>query len=111
MSGFSLNVGSTLSCPHGGQVTAVPSNSSIGFGFAPVVVAMDTFTIAGCPFTLPGPTPSPCIQVRWIVPDTRVRVNGSPTLSQSSVGLCLSPAGVPQGAVIVASTQSNVQSQ
>ena len=111
MSGFSLNSAAFLMCPHGGQVTAVASNGSIGFGRSPVVVSTDIFTIAGCPFTLPGPVPSPCVQVRWAVPDTRVKVNGSPTLSQSSVGLCLSPAGVPQGTVIVSMTQSNVQSQ
>lgn len=111
MSGFSLNQASTLMCPHGGTLVATPSNPTIGFGRAPVVTQSDPFTIVGCPFTLPGPTPSPCVRVQWTVPDTRVRVNGSPTLSQSSVGLCLSAAGAPQGTVIVASTQANVQSQ
>ena len=111
MSGFSLNQASTLMCPHGGSVIATPSNATIGFGHSPVVTQTDTFVIAGCPFTLPGPTPSPCVRVQWIVPDTRVKIHGSATLSQSSAGLCLSAAGAPQGTVIVANTQANVQSQ
>jgi hypothetical protein len=79
---------------------------------APLALATDTFIVAGCPFQIPAavPIPSPCVSVQWILPDLRDKVNSTPTLSQSSVGLCLSAAQVPQGPVIVVSTQTRVSS-
>ena len=109
MAGFTLTTAAVMICPHGGTVTGIPSNPRITIEGAPVLVWTDTFVIAGCPFTLPGPTPSPCVTVRWIVPDTRSQVNSSFTLSQGSTGLCLSAAQVPQGTVIVLSTQTQLQ--
>jgi hypothetical protein len=78
-----------------------------------LATAADTFVVTGCPFQIPAvvPIPSPCVTVRWLVPDTRVKVNGSPTLSRSSVGLCLSAAQVPQGPVLIINTQTRTQSQ
>lgn len=109
MSGFALTIAASMMCPHGGAVTGIPASPRMNAVGVPVLVATDIFMIAGCPFTLPGPTPSPCLTVRWIVPDTRSRISGSFTLSQGSVGLCLSPAQVPQGTVIVQSTQTRLQ--
>lgn len=113
MAGHTLTVASTLQCPHGGTVTIVTSNSRAKAGGSYIVTMADTFTISGCPFQIPSipPIPSPCVRVQWLVPDTRVRVNGSLSLSRSSTGLCLSAAQVPQGTVIVANTQSRTQSQ
>src|SRR4051812_47320924 len=109
MPGHSLTTASTLMCPHGGQVSAITSNSRVKAD-AYLVTQSDTFTISGCPFTLPSGTPSPCITVQWLVADTRVRV-GSATLSQSSAGLCKSAASVPQGPVSIAVTQPRVSTQ
>ena len=108
-----LTTASTLQCPHGGTVIITPSNSRVKAAGAYVVTMADTFTIVGCPFQIPGtpPIPSPCVRVQWLVPDTRMRVNGSLSLSRSSSGLCLSAAQVPQGSVIVANAQSRSQSQ
>ena len=109
MSGFTLTTMATMICPHGGRVTGIPTGPRMMADGAPVLVQTDPFIIVGCPFTLPGPTPSPCITVRWIVPDIRSNVNGIPTLSQGSTGLCLSAAQAPQGTVIVISTQMRLQ--
>lgn len=105
MAGKALTVSSTLQCPHGGQVMISSGNAGIEAAGASLATASDQFTISGCPFQLPGPTPSPCVSVMWTLPDTRVRVNRAPTLSESSVGLCLSAAGAPQGTVLVVNTQ------
>ena len=110
MSGYALTPAATMLCPHGGTVTGIPSNMPTADGM-PIFVQTDTFLIAGCPFTLPGPTPSPCVRVQWIVPDTRTTIQGIPTLSQTSVGLCISALGAPQGTVIVASTQVKATTQ
>lgn len=110
MSGYALTPQATMLCPHGGSVSGIPSNLPTADG-TPMFVQTDTFIIAGCPFTLPGPTPSPCIRVQWIVPDTRTFINNTPTLSQTSTGLCISAAGAPQGTVIVAATQVRTSTQ
>jgi hypothetical protein len=91
------------------MVQIVSTNTKTQADGAFMATASDTFTITGCSFML-GPVPSPCVTVRWLVPDTRVKVNGNPTLSRSSAGLCLSAAQVPQGPVAVANTQTKVQS-
>lgn len=79
-----------------------------------MALATDTFTISGCPFQIPvgtGTVPSPCVTVRWIVTDMRNSVNGVPTLSANSVGLCLAATQVPQGTVSVVNTQTKVDTQ
>jgi hypothetical protein len=113
MAGDSLTTASTLQCPHGATVTIISSNQVAKAGGASLATMADTFMIAGCPFQLPTtpPTPSPCLTVRWLVTDMRVKANGSLTLSKSSQGLCLSGAQVPQGPVSIVSTQAKVKSQ
>jgi hypothetical protein len=106
MSGHALTTASTLMCPHGGSVSATTSNSRVKAD-AYLVTQSDTFTISGCAFTLPNGQPSPCASVMWMVADLRVTVGG-PTLSESSAGLCLSAASVPQGPVSISNTQSSV---
>jgi hypothetical protein len=106
--GKTLSSASRLQCPHGGQVTIV-STSQAKAGAALATTA-DIFTIAGCAFQLPGPTPSPCVRVQWLVPDLVVKCGGNPTVSDSSVGLCLAATGAPQGTVAVVQTQGTVTS-
>ena len=108
MAGPSLTAASTLLCPHGGQVTIIPANVRAMAGGAPIATAADTFLVAGCAFTLPGPVPSPCVSVQWIVPGLRLKAGG-PALDAGSVGLCLAATGAPQGPVSVVATQPGVQ--
>ena len=105
-----LTVASTLMCPHGATVSGVPSGNNPTAGGSPILLATDTFTIAGCPFTLPGtpPIPCPCILVQWIVTNTMSTANAMPTLGASSTGLCIGALGAPQGTVVVAATQPQV---
>jgi hypothetical protein len=112
VSGNTLNVSSTLMCPHGGTVQIISANTRVKTGGALAALATDTFTISGCPYQIPTPVPipSPCVLVQWIVPDARNRASGNFTLSQSSTGLCMSATGIPQGTVSVVNTQSQVRS-
>lgn len=100
--GALLTTASTLQCPHGGMVTAASAGGSAMAG-APVLTAADTFTIAGCPFATPA-GPQPCLTVQWVSTATRVNVGGAAVLTEASVGLCIGAA--PQGAVVIAATQS-----
>jgi len=104
MAGHSLTIASSLQCPHGGTVVITSTNTRVRAG-APMATAMDVFLIVGCPVS------SPCVSVRWLVPDMRVKVNGIPTLSRTSLGLCLNGLQIPQGVVVILNTQTKVQSQ
>ena len=104
MAGNSLTIASTLQCPHGGTVIIISTNMRVRAG-APIATAADVFTIAGCLAS------NPCLTVQWLVPDMRVRVNGIPTLSRSSLGLCLNGVQIPQGPVVILNTQLRVKSQ
>lgn len=108
MAGKALTVASSLMCPHGGTVQIVGANARVKGGGAMLALATDTFTVVGCPFQIPAavPIPSPCVTVRWLVSDLQPSVGGPHTLSQTSVGLCLSAAQIPQGPVTVAATQA-----
>jgi hypothetical protein len=101
-----LTATSTLMCPHGGTVSPIPANSTIILGGQPIVLASDTFPVAGCTFS-PG-APHPCVQVRWILTAQRGTADGMQPLTTDSVGLCLAADGAVQGPVIIQATQTEV---
>jgi hypothetical protein len=76
----------------------------------PVATVLDTFPIAGCIFQIPAtpPIPHPCVQAVWLVPATRVFVNGQPVILQLSTGLCLAVDMLPQGPATIITTQPRV---
>ncbi len=90
------------------QITS--TNTKVQAGGAYVALSTDQFMISGCSFMM-GNVPSPCLTVQWLATDMRTTVNGTPTLSQTSTGLCLSAAQVPQGPVTISNTQTKVQTQ
>lgn len=109
-----LDGGATISCPHGGSVTVRPGATKVKLGGQPPFV-LDDFAVAepaisGCAFMM-GTVPSPCMRIQWMMPALRVKVESSPVLLSSSVGLCMSAAGVPQGTAIVSGFQTKVQAQ
>lgn len=109
MPSFLLHVGATVLCTHAGSVTIIPTNNRVLVSGQPVATLNDTYTVMGCPFTLPGPKPQPCVTVRWLQPATRVRVNGQPVILQTSTGICQSAEQIPQGPPNVAMTQTRVK--
>lgn len=100
MPGPLLTLATSMQCPHGAKATPVPSQSKVLIDKSAALVASDTGTVAGCPFTLPGPKPSPCVTVQWTAPAIKVLLAGQPALLASSVGLCKSPEQAPQGPVV-----------
>jgi len=106
----SITAAAALQCPHGGAVQIVSANARAKAGGAFIASATDTFLIAGCPFVV-ALVWSPCVQVKWVVADAAVRVNGSASVSRASTGLCLNAAGAPQGPVTVIQTQAPVASR
>jgi hypothetical protein len=98
-----LTVASVLQCPHGAPVLISTARSAPTASGAVIVTIADSFKIAGCPFILPGPVPSPCVQVLWVAPNPLTSVSGVPSLTAESAGLCLAATGVPQGPVVITS--------
>ena len=109
MPGFLFHVGASAMCPHAGQVSVVSTNTRVLVAKQPVATLGDTYLVAGCPFTVPGPKPQPCMKVQWIVPSVRVRVMGQFAILQSSVGLSQSAEQIPQGPPSIVMTQVRVR--
>jgi hypothetical protein len=106
-----LDVGCTIQCPHGGEVTAIVSaNTALSMGDALAALATDSMTITGCSFNVSG-SPVPCVMIQWSVPATRVSVSTVHVLLETSVGLCLNAAGALQGTAIVNGVQTKVSGQ
>src|SRR5438093_10780222 len=114
MAGNTLNINSSLQCPHGGSVQIISANTRVKVDNAYAALSTDQFIISGCPFQIPigtGTKPSPCMTVQWVLSDLKVKVNSTATLSRSSVGICQTAEQIPQGPVLIANTQAKSQSQ
>lgn len=107
MPGFLFHVGAVAICPHAGQIQVISSNTRVLVNGMPVATIVDTSPVVGCPFTV-GTKYQPCLKVQWLMPATRVLINGQPALLQSSTGLCLSAEQIPQGPPSVITTQPRV---
>jgi hypothetical protein len=108
MPGYLLTSATQATCPHGGQVSFMSSQTSVQADGSPVLLASDQATVAGCSFVV-GTVASPCLTIQWLLPATRVQVTGTPVLLSTSVGLCCNPASVPQGPAQLSSYQQKVQ--
>ena len=104
-----LNLQSTVQCPHGGSVQLITTNTRLQVAGALVLIVGDTAVVAGCPFFI-GLKPSPCVLVQWITGAARVSA-GAPVLNRSSIGICQSPEGAPQGVALIANTQAKAGAQ
>jgi hypothetical protein len=91
-----LTVNSMIQCPHGGTVTAIPSNTKAQAQGGIILCAGDTFTVAGCAFVQ-----NPCLTVTWPAAVHKAKASGVIALTSSDTGLCNSGA-----TVLISSTQS-----
>ena len=99
MSGYLVTTATVAVCPHGGSATFTAAQSRVAADGAPVILASDTVTIAGCP----------CTTVEWLLPAMRVTAAGTAVVHDASVGLCLSAASAPQGTLQISLNQSRAQ--
>jgi hypothetical protein len=102
-----LTATSTVMCPHGGQAMLFSSQAEALIDGAPALLLTDVHPIVGCSFT--PVAYSPCVLVRWLNGATQTSVHGVPVLLQSSAGLCLNAAQVPQGPALVVQVQQQAQ--
>ena len=107
MPGYLLTTATVATCPHGGSASFTASQTKMQADSSPVLVVSDATTISGCPFMI-GNVASPCTTVQWQMPATRVKA-GDPVLLDTSIGVCMSAASAPQGALQISSNQSKVR--
>ncbi len=112
MPGFLLHVNAVVQCAHGVPSTIVPAQPRVLVSGQPVATMKAQMLVAGCPFTVPGPKPQPCVTVKWLMPSTRVLVLGDPVMLAPSPGpgpgLCQSAEQIPNGPPIVSTVQTRV---
>ena len=89
MPGLALTQGGTVLCLHGGQSQPTAPLPRVLFSGQPAIGQTTTYTVAGCPFTLPSGTPSPCVTATWVVAAVRVRSGGAPLVLQDSSAVCV----------------------
>jgi hypothetical protein len=104
-----LHQGAVVQCPHGVPAQPAPSQFRVTTNQQPLLTQTDLFSVAGCPFQLPGPTPSPCVQVKWTSASLRVKAGNVPVLLQSSSSLCLAATQAPQGPAVVSTVSPRVK--
>jgi len=99
---------------HGGSAILTTANSKLMVDNMPALLESDVHSVAGCPFQIPvgpGTKPSPCIRIEWSGGATKLQVNGTGVLLQSSIGKCYSPEGAMQGVANIVNTQLKVSAQ
>lgn len=109
MPGPVLTTTSTVQCPHGGRAILTTANARVTGGGAPILLDTDIHPVVGCAFVV-ALKPSPCIRIQWVAGAARARIGTAPLVA-SSIGVCYSPEGAPQGVAIVVNTQPKVSAQ
>lgn len=109
MPGLLLHVGAVTACVHQAPVPPKPPATPRVFvnGAVPVLSIVDLMIPAGCPFTVPGPKPQPCVRVQ-VEPAARVMVMGQPAAILTPTAMCLSVEQIPQGPPNALATQKRV---
>jgi hypothetical protein len=114
MPGLILDLGTQITCPHGGRASAITDNTRTLLDGMPALLVTDSFPIADCPFDGPagdGAAPRPCTSAIWTAPAARVLVGGRPVLVSTSTGQCLSAGHAPRGAPTTSGIQPRVTAQ
>src|SRR5829696_1051089 len=109
MPGYILTTASQITCTHGGKALLTTANTRVNIENMPALLESDIHTVTGCPFTVPGPKPQPCIRIEWSAGATMCKVNDTGVLVRSSIGKCYSAEGVMQGLALILMTQTKAR--
>jgi hypothetical protein len=110
MPGKVLTTGSTVQCPHGGQATLSTANTKVSTMAGKVLLESDIHKVAGCSFMI-GNKPSPCMRIEWKAGATKSKANQTGLLVESSIGLCYSAEGAPQGPATIVMADQKASAQ
>jgi hypothetical protein len=103
-----LQMGCQIQCIHGGVAVVTPSNVRVKVSGSFALLSTDIMTIIGCqnPSLTGG---LPCVTIQWLNEAKRVKIQGTPVLLETSIGLCNNSAGAPQGIAIISGVQQRVK--
>lgn len=104
MPGHVLTQAAVVMCLHAGQAQPVAPLPRVRMSGQPAIGQATTYTVAGCPFTLPSGTPSPCVTATWTTAAVRVSSGGVPLVVQDSAAVC-----VPNGTGLMVSLAGQVR--
>ena len=107
MPGFLLHNGALIACPHSGTVTAPAGSPRVSLGGKPALTTAHTHSVAGCVFTIPGPTSHPCVTVR-VEASTKVFIDNVAAAILTPTVLCYAADQAPQGPPNSSPTQKKV---
>lgn len=102
-----LTQGTVATCPHAIPVTIAASGAKLLIAGTPAGVMGDKGSIAGCPFTTPGPKPQPCLVAEFTKTSSKVQSGGNFVLLINPSDLCKS-GGIHNGPVIWTTPQTKV---
>ena len=112
MPGFLMHFGAVVQCPHGAPSQVLATGARVTLTGMPVALFTDQIIATGCPFTIPPGKPQPCVLAKWLMPSTRVTINGSPAMVVAAPGpgpgIFQSADQIPNGPPIVGSVQTRV---
>ncbi len=103
-----VTIDNQVQCPHGGMAVLTTSNTLFTVDGSPALLETDTPVIAGCVFNISG-VPSPCVLIEWSGAAESLTVGGAGVVLETSIGLCCSAAGAPQGPAIINDSTPDVE--
>lgn len=103
-----VTMASLAQCPHAIPATLISSATKVLVMGAPPMVMGDKGLVAGCPFQLPGPTPSPCVTLMLTGASSKILVEGKPVLKMNPGDMGVAATQAPQGPVIWVNVQAKV---
>lgn len=103
-----VTMATVAQCPHAIPATMVSSATKVLVMGAPPLVMGDKGMVAGCPFTLPSATPSPCVTLMLTGASSKVMVEGKPALRMNPSDMGVAATQAPQGPVAWSSIQAKV---
>lgn len=89
-----VTVGTQIQCNHSGSAVTSRPSLRVKVSGQPAVLRSPPLLVAACPAKLPNGTPAPCVLVNFSVATLRLKIEGTPVLTDSSTGICIGPLGV-----------------
>jgi hypothetical protein len=103
-----VTLATKIQCPHCIPGTLITTTAKVVIDNAPPLVAGDKGTVTGCPFTVPGPKPQPCVTALLTKVAAKVLAENKPVLLMNPTDVCQSAEQIPQGPVVWSTIQSKV---
>ena len=100
--------GTIITCPHSIPATIAATGAKLVIAGTPAALQGDKGLVSGCPFTIAGPKPQPCVTAELTKAATKVLSGNTPVLLVNPSDMCKSGDQVTNGPVVWSSPQTKV---